>query len=332
MHHHIEADELVLELDAHPHHLVQHFEDDVGHDHTPPDRDRDPVDLDEQAPARIPVEDAVDPHAVAVEPRDALFREKRHQNPAQDPAGGVDAERVERVIEVKTVLQLGREVHHWPSNQPSAESPSDVHVARTRRDRHQPRNGARNHPKDRGAVPQRPLGEHPRERGGCRRHVRVEHRHRRAGRRAARRPPVEAAPPDPEERCPEHRDEHVVRRKLLRAVPGALADDDGRHEAREARGDVHHVAPREVEHPRLVEKAVGHPRGVRDGAVDQEVPQRYEDQHRPEPHAVRECARDERRRDDRERQLVQAVDWLRHERVERVAGLERQPRQPEPLV
>jgi hypothetical protein len=76
-----------------------------------------------------------------------------------------------------------------------------------------------------------------------------------------------------------------------------------RHQARHARVDVHHRAAREVERAVHEQPARGMPHPVRDGAVDQQRPERDEQHEGRELHAIGDRAGDQRGGDDREGHL-----------------------------
>ena len=135
----------------------------------------------------------------------------------------------------------------------------------------------------------------------------------------------------------------VVRRHRFLAVADALADHVSAHQAGDAGVDVHHRAAREVERALLPEPAalrgfrgerrrildaVGagpEPDHVRDRQVGEREPERGEQQHRRELHALGERADDEADRDRRERRLEHDVQVLgnHHALAERRRGRER---------
>ena len=88
-----------------------------------------------------------------------------------------------------------------------------------------------------------------------------------------------------------------------RRIVAPLADHERGDERRDAGVDVHDRAAREIERAHLREPAAA-PDPVRDRRVDDDRPERDEDDVRREPHALDDGARDQRRRDDRERALV----------------------------
>ena len=135
-------------------------------------------------------------------------------------------------------------------------------------------------------------------------------RHRHAGPAVGgeRRARVEAEPADPQEAGADQGEDEVVRRHRLLAVAGALADHQAGDEAGDAGVDVDDGAAREVEHARVEEEAVRLPDPVRDRRVDDERPERHEDQHRRELHPVDEGADDEGRRDRGEGHLEHHED------------------------
>ena len=87
---------------------------------------------------------------------------------------------------------------------------------------------------------------------------------------------------------------------------------------------MHHGAAGEVEHLQpgpvigVGEKAVGAPDPMGDRRVDADRPQADEPEYGGELHALRERARDQRRRDDREGELEADVDGLGDRRGQRI--------------
>ena len=82
---------------------------------------------------------------------------------------------------------------------------------------------------------------------------------------------VEAEPADPQQRGADHAVDQVVRRHVLRAEPGALAEHKSADEARDAGVDMHDRATGEVEHAEAAEEAAA-PHPMRDRAVDEDQP------------------------------------------------------------
>ena len=127
---------------------------------------------------------------------------------------------------------------------------------------------------------------------------------------------------------------HVVRQQRRRRIVLPLADDDGGHQRRDARVDVHDRAAGEVERAHLRQPAAA-PHPVRDRAVDDERPQRDEHHVRREAHALDDGAGDQRRRDD-----GRTSPWIAHEeqvrnralRLEADAAQERPRRVADPVV
>eukprot|EP00960_Hanusia_phi_P047995 758711-Hanusia_phi.AAC.1 len=126
----------------------------------------------------------------------------------------------------------------------------------------------------------------------------------------------------------EEDEDDVMRRQLL-ALSEALAlpHDEGGGETGDARADVHDVSSCEVEHADLGPHEAAAPLPVSDGAVDEDVPDRDENQHRTEAHALSEGAGDDGGGDDGKGELEEDVDSLRDRSRQ---GVRLEPRQPHP--
>ncbi|CRQ21749.1 hypothetical protein PAERUG_E3_London_17_VIM_2_03_09_05208 [Pseudomonas aeruginosa] len=115
---------------------------------------------------------------------------------------------------------------------------------------------------------------------------------------------VETEPADPQHGGPDQGVAEVVRRHRRGRVALALAQHQAGDQAGDTGVDVHHGAAGEVQHaPVPHQGAVTAPDHVRDRRVDHGEPDRHEDQHRRELHALGEGADDQRRSDDREGHL-----------------------------
>jgi hypothetical protein len=140
------------------------------------------------------------------------------------------------------------------------------------------------------------------------------------GKRAAA---VEAEPAEPQQACTEQHEGHAVRQDRLPAIVLARSERDRRNEGRHAGVDVHHRAPREIEHPlRHQPSAAPHP--VRHRRVDEQRPQHDERDVRSEAHPLHDGPRDERGRDDGEGALVRHEEQVR----DGALGLEAHSREP----
>ena len=203
------------------------------------------------------------------------------------------AKGVERIVEAQGVLELDAEVAGDAAEKPHEEGAGLVDVARPGRDHHQARNAATDNAQHRGLALEQPLDGHPRQ-AGCRGRD-VSHQHRHAGATAGRqrRPGVKAEPAHPQQRGADEGQEHVVRGGLSGLEALARAQDHRANKSRHARGNVHDVAARKVQHaPRSHEASA--PLPVGNGAVDEEVPEEHEDEDRDELHALGEGAGNDR--------------------------------------
>ena len=150
--------------------------------------------------------------------------------------------------------------------------------------------------------------------------MRRDERARREAVRRERAARVEAEPADPQQaRADEAQNEAVRRHRLLR-VPGALPEIDRAHERRHARRDVDDRAAGEIERreaaaERGVQQAALSPHHVRERRVHAQRPQRHEDDGAAKRHALGRRAGDQRRRDDREHQLIHHEGELRDRRA-----------------
>ena len=123
---------------------------------------------------------------------------------------------------------------------------------------------------------------------------------------------VETEPAEPQERPADDDVNDVVRPQALHAEALARAEYKGNGQTGEARRDVDHVAPGEVEVSRRAEKTPGPPLSVTDGTVDGKVPKEDEEEDGLEFHTLGEGATDEGRGDGGEGELEAHEDRLRH--------------------
>ena len=133
--------------------------------------------------------------------------------------------------------------------------------------------------------------------------MRRDDRHRGARAGTERRAAVEAEPADPQQAGADHGHRQIVRRKIFRAVAAPLAEHQRRDEPRHAGIDVDHRAASEIEHAHGLQKSPA-PDPMRERHIDDEQPQDREQHECRKTHAIRDCARDECDRDDREGHLV----------------------------
>ena len=170
------------------------------------------------------------------------------QQRAQDPAHGMHAEHVERVVDLQHVLEaVDAPQADDARGEADHERAGDAHVARGRRDRDEARDRTRRRTEHRRLALEDPFAERPRQHRARRREVRVEERQRRRVARFERGARVEAEPAEPQQRGAHHRQRQVARRHRFLAEADALADHVGADEARDTRVDVHDGAAREVE-------------------------------------------------------------------------------------
>ncbi len=134
--------------------------------------------------------------------------------------------------------------------------------------------------------------------------------------RAAR---VEAVPADPQHSGADHREHQAV--GIERSLPEAptLAENEAEHERRPPRRHVHDRSAREVDGvdrrarvPDAVHHSIDAPDHVGEREVDEDHPPHDERHDRGVFHSLGDGAHDERRRDDREHELVHREDALRH--------------------
>ncbi|EMP78607.1 PilL protein [Burkholderia pseudomallei MSHR1043] len=303
---HVEAFALLFLGHAQADHDVDHLQQHEADDAAVDERDRDALGLQQQA---------------AVRAADVLDREHAREQRAENAAHAVHAERVERIVVAELVLEPRRRPEADDARRDADhERARDADEAGGRRDRDETRDRARHDAEHRRLTLGDPFGEHPAERGARGGDLRRQHREAGAAVRGHRGARVEAEPAHPQHRATDQRQHQVVRRHRFAAVADALAEHEARHEARDAGVDVHDRAAREVEHAVRRQPARRLPDHVRDRHVDDQRPQRHEDEHRREFHPVGERAADERRRDDRERHLVDEVDRFRDRRREMADG------------
>jgi hypothetical protein len=120
---------------------------------------------------------------------------------------------------------------------------------------------------------------------------------------------VETEPAEPQQAGTQQRERDVVRQDGRGRIVAAWPDDDRRHESSHAGIDVDHGSPGKVERPHLCEPAAA-PDPVSNRTVDDQRPERDEDDVRREPHALDDGPRDQRRGDDRKRPLVAHVQQV----------------------
>ena len=121
---------------------------------------------------------------------------------------------------------------------------------------------------------------------------------------------IESDPADRQQRGADRRVDEVAGRHVLPAEPAPLAQEQGADQARDAGVDVHHRPAGEVQHVVLAAQEAAAPDPVRDRRIDQQVPERHEQQEPGELHPLGEGAGDQGGRDDREGELVGEVEVL----------------------
>jgi hypothetical protein len=121
-----------------------------------------------------------------------------------------------------------------------------------------------------------------------------------------------------------HGHREVVWRHLCAREAAPVADHECRNQRRDAGIHVHHRSTRVVAETHVGEPAAA-PHPMCHGQIDDHEPQRAEQQHRAESDALRECADDQCRRDDREGELEHHEHGLRYRAAD---GADFYPAQP----
>ena len=155
-----------------------------------------------------------------------------------------------------------------------------------------------------------PFDRHPDQRGGRRREVGDQHRIACGLTGGEGRAGVEAVPADPEQGRADHDEDRRVRRTHFMREVLPLADEYGEDERRGAGRGVHHKAASEIAHALLEQPAARSPDPVGDRRIDQQHPERGEDQHGRKSGSFGIGADDQRRGDDGERHLEHDEDGL----------------------
>ena len=186
---------------------------------------------------------------------------------------------------------------------PSSQGAHRADEAGGGRDRHETHHDAGGAAHGGGAAGPEVVEQHPDHERGHRGQEGVGEGERGELVRGQRAAAVEPEPAEPEEAGAEQHEGHVVRQDGLAAVVLAGPEHERRHERGDAGVDVHDGAAGEVEHAPGHEPAAA-PDPVRHRGVDEERPEHDEREVRPEPHALHDRARDQRRGDDREGALV----------------------------
>ena len=136
--------------------------------------------------------------------------------------------------------------------------------------------------------------------------------------RAERAAGIESVPTDPEHSGPDHAKHHAVRRHDFFAKSEARSEHKTKHERRPAGGHVDNGAAGEIDRgdfrrriPDAVHPAVDSPDHVRDWEINGEHPNRDEEHDGGESYSLRHRADDQRRRDDREHELIHRENIVR---------------------
>ena len=232
----------------------------------------------------------------------------------------MDAKGVERVIVAEHRFHLGAgQIWHGAGKHTDDDRAGRVHEAGGRCDHDQPGDRAGTKTQNRGVAAEQFFDHAPRERGdsgGERgRHEGVG-RYAIGGEGAAG---VEAIPADPEHAGADHAEDEAVRRHFFLTEPKARSENNAENQRGPTGGHVNHGATGEVDRlddrvavPDAVHEARDAPDHVGQREVDDDHPDRDEEQNRGELHAFGDRADDQRRSDDREHHLVHRKHILRN--------------------
>ena len=291
----VDADLLLVIGNTQPEELIDHLEDNKRHHegiaHSSADADELPAQL-----ARFPVNEAS-----AASNRGDGKDARRERAPGA--AHAVHADDIERVVQFQPDPQLDRAVAERSGADTNRDRRHRIDESCGRCNRHQASNSACCRPNCAGLAVELPAQEHPGHH--CRRR-RDEGDDEGVGRNAVRTERaacIKAKPAEPEQRRAQEHERDVVRLHRVFAVASALSVEQRRHKSRSARVDVHDRSTGEVERAVLEQPAAVSPDPVGDRRIDDERPDRHEEQERAKLRPFREGARDERRRDDGERHL-----------------------------
>mmetsp|Transcript_101017 Transcript_101017/g.226500 ORF Transcript_101017/g.226500 Transcript_101017/m.226500 type:complete len:473 (-) Transcript_101017:46-1464(-) len=291
MHVLVQAVGLLVVVNPHAHHQAQGAEDERCHRSRVSRTDKGAHDLLAEERAAAAVEEPV------------LNRKQASHDGACQTSNAVEAEGVQCVVDLLELRerQDGR-VADRRAHGSHDDGPDGRHEASRWRDHHQATHGA-DHRADTGRLLQaHGLDAHPREHGGGGREV-GGGEGAGGGRVCSEgRAAVEAAPTEPEQRGAQEHEGHVVRLVPL-ALVAARAQDHRGDQARRAGADVHHGAAGEVQGAPLLHPAAGAPDPVAERHVDEQAPERDEQDVGLEADALHERPREDGRGDDREGHL-----------------------------
>ena len=186
-----------------------------------------------------------------------------------------------------------------------------------RRDGGEARNGARGDADKRWLLEADPFNQHPDERGcggGC---VGDEHGARGGGVSGDRRACIKAEPANPEHGRAEHDIARIVRWAQLAREMAAFAQHDGKDECGDTRCGVDDYAACKIGHTACREPAAA-PNPMGHGRIDEDQPDRTENQHGGEFHTLDKRADHQRWRDDGKRHLEGKEQAFRQRATERV--------------
>ena len=301
----VEANRLVLLLDAQPHGQVEHLGDDES-DHRG---------VDEHGPRGNGVDDELVGVSEEEPVRSALVEDLLRKQPrgqrAHGPADAVDAECVQGIIIGELLFHHGhRHVAHARHDETDAHGGDGGDKPRGGRYGNEPSHGAGRGPEDRRPFRDKPVDHHPSDCRGRRCRVRVdESRHGELVRleRASR---VEAEPAEPQERRADQRVRHVVGRRRDAREARPPANDQRHHERGNPRRHVHHGPSRKIQGAEVVEPSVLAPHPVGNGIIDERGPHESEHHEGRKLDSLRIRPRDERRCDDGEHHLEEHVELV----------------------
>ncbi len=251
-------------------------------------------------------------HAVAVAGGvDGGGGEDAGEQGAENAAHAVHAEGVQAVVVFQRVLQPdGAAVADRAGQEADDEGALGIDEARGRGDGDQAGDDAGEQAQQGGLLVLNPLHNHPAQGGdhGGQDGVQQGHGGDLVG--GVGRAGVEADPAHQQQGGADGGVDEVVGRHVLAAEAAARSHEQHADQARDAGIDVHHRAAGEVEHAGRPQETAA-PDPVGDRAIDQDVPERHEQQEARELHPLGEGAGDQGRGDDGEGQLVAEEQELR---------------------
>mmetsp|Transcript_83741 Transcript_83741/g.234631 ORF Transcript_83741/g.234631 Transcript_83741/m.234631 type:complete len:388 (+) Transcript_83741:475-1638(+) len=230
-------------------------------------------------------------------------RDRPQEDGAHEAAHAVHAPDIQGIVEAEDLPELAAAVAEQRGHHAQHKRSPRLNEARRRRHGRQARDGANAEAHEARPAETDPVDHEPEEQRHGGRDLRVHccgHGDAARGQRGAS---VEAEPSEPEQRRAQGDEGHVVRQGVLLVLLRAFAHQQEARKRREARGDVHHDAAREVLHAPLGQEAAA-PDPVAPGRIDEDEPEGDEEQVGFEAEAIREAPRHQRGGDHREHALV----------------------------